>query len=51
MAQEVQQIMPQAVTRGADGYLKVYYSKLGVKFETYDQWIRSGAQAPDAARR
>jgi hypothetical protein len=46
MAQEVQEVMPQAVARRWDGYLTVYYEKLGLKFETYDQWIGSGAQIP-----
>jgi hypothetical protein len=43
LAQEVQQVMPQAVARGTDGYLRVFYEKLGLKFETYDHWIKSGA--------
>ena len=46
MAQEVQEIMPKAVVRGEDGYLRVYYDKLGVKFQTYEQWIASGARVP-----
>ena len=46
IAQEVQQVMPQAVTRTRDGYLSVYYDKLGLKFESYDRWIRSGGQIP-----
>jgi Protein of unknown function (DUF3300)/Chaperone of endosialidase len=41
LAQEVQQVMPQAVVRGTDGYLSVYYEKLGVRFDTYDHWIKS----------
>jgi hypothetical protein len=49
MAQEVQTVMPGAVVRGSDGYLRVFYDKLGVKFETYDQWIASGARIPSAA--
>jgi len=48
MAQEVQATMPKAVVRGPDGYLRVYYDKLGVKFQTYDQWIASGARLPAA---
>jgi hypothetical protein len=48
MAQEVQEIAPQAVTRGPDGYLRVFYDKLGVKFQTYQQWIASGARVPAA---
>ena len=49
MAQEVQTIMPEAVVRGRDGYLRVYYDKLGLKFETYDHWVASGARIPSAA--
>jgi len=48
MAQEVQTVMPAAVVRGGDGYLRVFYDKIGVKFETYDQWIASGARIPSA---
>jgi hypothetical protein len=43
LAQEVQQVMRQAVARGNDGYLRVFYEKLGLKFETYDHWIKAGA--------
>jgi len=46
IAQEVQSLMPQAVTRGRDGYLTVNYDRLGLKFESYDQWIRAGARIP-----
>jgi hypothetical protein len=46
MAQEVQTVMPSAVFRGQDGYLRVQYRKLGVPFQTYEQWIASGAQVP-----
>jgi Protein of unknown function (DUF3300) len=49
LAQEVQQVMPQAVARGTDGYLRVFYEKLGLKFETYDHWVKSGA-SPVSAR-
>jgi hypothetical protein len=50
MAQEVQTVMPAAVVRGQDGYLRVLYDKLGLKFETYDHWVASGARIPSAAR-
>jgi len=49
MAQEVQIVVPDAVTRGHDGYLRVYYEKLGLQFQTYDQWIATGARLPSAA--
>ena len=51
LAQEVQQVMPQAVARGTDGYLRVFYEKLGLKFETYEHWIKSGAFPVTAAPR
>jgi hypothetical protein len=50
MAQEVQNLMPEAVVRGRDGYLRVFYEKLGLKFETYDRWVASGARIPSATR-
>ncbi len=50
MAQEVQRVRPDAVVRGRDGYLRVFYDKLGVTFQTYEQWIASGAQVPSLAR-
>jgi hypothetical protein len=50
MAQEVQTIMPEAVVRSRDGYLEVFYDKLGLKFQTYDQWVASGAQVPTIIR-
>ncbi len=46
LAQEVQSIMPEAVRRARDGYLRVSYERLGLKFETYDEWIASGARLP-----
>ena len=38
-----------AAVRGSDGTLKVFYDELGLKFQTYDQWIASGAQVPAGA--
>ena len=46
MAQEVQAMVPDAVTHGRDGYMLVFYDKLGLKFQTYDAWIASGARLP-----
>jgi hypothetical protein len=46
MAQDVQTVMPAAVLRGSDGYLQVAHDMVGVKFETYDQWVASGAHVP-----
>jgi uncharacterized protein DUF3300/endosialidase-like protein len=46
IAQEVQGVMPEAVTRGRDGYLRVYYEKLGLKLRTYSDWLAGGARIP-----
>src|SRR5262249_58040627 len=46
MAQEVLQVVPEAVTRGRDGYLRVNYTRLGVKFGTYERWLASGPIVP-----
>ena len=48
MAHEVQKVAPQAVRRGRDGYLRVFYEQLGLEFQTYKQWIASGAHLPSA---
>ena len=50
IAQQVQFVRPDAVSRDADGILRVHYDRLGVRFETYDQWLRSGARLPDTVR-
>jgi hypothetical protein len=47
MAQEVRAVAPEAVTRGADGYMRVSYDLLGLPFETYKQWIATGAHLPN----
>jgi hypothetical protein len=49
MAQEVQTVVPEAVVRGDDGYLRVSYDRLGLQFQTYDQWVASGARVPAGA--
>jgi hypothetical protein len=46
MAQEVQMVIPDAVVRGPDGYWNVLYDKLGLQFQTYLQWVASGAVIP-----
>jgi hypothetical protein len=50
MAQEVQTIVPEAVVRGRDGYLRVFYDKLGLKLQTYERWKASGGHIPTAIR-
>jgi hypothetical protein len=51
IAQEVDAVMPEAVTRGRDGYLRVHYERLGLTFRTYREWLAGGAQVPNAGRR
>ncbi len=48
IAQEVQNLVPEAVTRGRDGYLRVYYQQLGLKLRTYTDWVAGGARIPTA---
>ena len=50
MAQEVQDVLPRAVVRGRDGYLRVFYDRVGVKFETYERWVASGEHVPAGPR-
>jgi Protein of unknown function (DUF3300) len=50
IAQEVQTVRPDAVTRGSDGYLRVYYERLGIKFRRYHDWVAGGAQIPTRSR-
>jgi hypothetical protein len=51
MAQEVQKTMPHLVSRARDGYLRVLYEPLGVKFQTYETWINSTATDGQCTRR
>ena len=44
MAQEVALVRPDAVIRGTDGYLRVDYSRLGLRLMTWDEWAASGGQ-------
>lgn len=48
IAQEVKTVMPDAVFRAKDGYLRVEYDKIGVKFQSYDAWEASGGRIPGA---
>jgi hypothetical protein len=50
MAQEVQGVMPKAVVRDRDGTLRVLYDKLGVRFQTYKEWLEEGARIPTIVR-
>ena len=39
MAQEVARIVPEAVERGADGYFRVDYARLGLRLMTWEEWV------------
>jgi hypothetical protein len=39
-------VRPDAVTRGSDGYLRVRYERLGLKFRSYNDWVISGGLPP-----
>jgi uncharacterized membrane protein YgcG len=49
IAQEVQTVVPEAVTRGPDGYLRVHYEQLGLKLRSYTDWLAGGAKIPTPA--
>jgi polysaccharide biosynthesis/export protein len=38
LAQEVREVAPYAVLRGADGYLRVDYARLGLRMQTWEDW-------------
>jgi hypothetical protein len=46
MAQEVKVLRPDVVERGRDGYLRVHYDRLGLPFQSYENWAASGARIP-----
>jgi hypothetical protein len=49
MAQEVEAFMPEAVVRGSDGYLLVNYDRLGLRMQTWAEWVASGQRIPSMA--
>ena len=49
MAQEVAEIYPDAVERDSDGYLRVNYGRLGLRFMTWDEWQGLTTELPLAA--
>src|SRR5262249_16407442 len=55
LAQEVLEVAPSAVSRGADGYLRVDYARLGLRMQLWEEWIASHSNifegaAPTRAR-
>ena len=39
LAQEVLEVAPNAVSRGADGYLRVHYARLGLRMQPWEEWL------------
>jgi hypothetical protein len=44
MAQEVQKIVPRAVSRDRDGFLRVDYDQLGIGFMTWNDYVARGGR-------
>jgi polysaccharide biosynthesis/export protein len=49
LAQEVLEVVPSAVLRGADGYLRVDYARLGLRLQPWEDWIASRSKLEDPA--
>ena len=49
MAQEVGEIVPDAVTSGEDGYLRVDYGRLGLRLMTWEDWVAGGSSPAQGA--
>jgi hypothetical protein len=48
MAQEVREVMPDAVIEGSDGFLRVDYAVLGLEMVTYAAWCERNGTFSDA---
>jgi hypothetical protein len=46
MAQEVEALIPDAVVRGDDGYLRVNYGRLGFAMQSWEDWVAAGEKIP-----
>jgi Chaperone of endosialidase len=46
MAQEVAAVVPEAIVHGSDGYLRVRYEMLGLRMQTWEEWVASGQNVP-----
>ena len=49
MAQDVKKVDPSAVWRARDGYLRVDYDRIGVKFMTWKEWLARGGASPSSS--
>jgi endosialidase-like protein len=46
MAQEVEAVLPEAVEYDSDGYRRVHYDMLGIRMQTWEEWVASGQNIP-----
>jgi hypothetical protein len=46
MGHEVQNVRPDAVVRGSDGFLRVRYDRLGIEMQRYEDWVAAGQKIP-----
>jgi hypothetical protein len=46
LAQEVLEVAPNAVSRGADGYLRVDYVRLGLRMQPWEKWLALHSKDP-----
>ena len=51
MAQEVERVMPEAVARGSDGYLRVNYDQAGLRMQTMGHGLPAANISVDGLRR
>lgn len=49
LAQNVAEIVPDAVSKDADGYFLVDYRRLGLQLRTYSDWVEKGHVAAGAS--
>jgi hypothetical protein len=52
LAHEVAALLPEAVSKDADGFFRVDYRHLGLQLRTYEDWVNKGHMAilsPDHA--
>ena len=49
LAQEIETVVPDAVSRGPDGFLRVDYGQLGIEMLTWQEWVKRHPGDPTAA--
>lgn len=49
MAQKVEAVMSDAVVRGSGGYLRVFYGRLGLRMQAWEDWFAAGEKIPAIA--